>query len=128
MSLPKVVGEGTYGCVHKPALKCRNKDDKKDPNKVSKLMTKKNANEELREFKLIKEADKDDDYHLGKPGSCFPDDTMVNKMSIDKCGKFHADDIRNYKLLLLKDGGLNLKQFAVKMKSQNVSRSPANSL
>ena len=126
MSLPKVVGEGTYGCVHKPALKCRNKDDKKDPNKVSKLMTKKNANEELREFKLIKEADKDDDYHLGKPGSCFPDDTMVNKMSIDKCGKFHANGIRDYKLLLLKDGGLNLKQFAVKMKSQNVSRSPAN--
>ena len=41
MSLPKVVGEGTYGCVHKPALKCKNKNDKKDPNTVSKLMTKK---------------------------------------------------------------------------------------
>jgi len=121
MSLPKVVGEGTYGCVHKPALKCKNKNDKKDPNTVSKLMTKKNANEELREFKLIREADKNDEYHLGKPKSCFPDDTFVNKMSIDKCEIFNADGIKDYKLLLLKDGGINLKQFANKMKSQNVT-------
>ena len=35
--IPKVVGEGTYGCVHKPALKCKDKDDKKDPNQVSKM-------------------------------------------------------------------------------------------
>ena len=52
--IPKVIGEGTDGCVHKPALKCEDKEDKKDPNQVSKLMTKKNANEELKEFKLIK--------------------------------------------------------------------------
>ena len=123
-NIPKVVGEGTYGCVHKPALKCKDKEDKKDPNQVSKLMTKKNANEELKEFKLIKKADKHDEYHLGKPGSCFPDDTLVNLKSIDKCGRFHAIGIRDYKLLLLKDGGINLKQFATKMKSQNVS--PAN--
>ena len=25
MSTPKVIGEGTYGCVHKPSLKCKNK-------------------------------------------------------------------------------------------------------
>ena len=25
MNKPKIVGEGTYGCVHKPALKCKNK-------------------------------------------------------------------------------------------------------
>tara|TARA_E500000178_G_C17029891_1_gene760048 strand:+ start:398 stop:1864 length:1467 start_codon:yes stop_codon:yes gene_type:complete len=119
--IPKVVGEGTYGCVHKPALKCKDKDDKKDPNQVSKLMTKKNANEELKEFKLIRKADKKDNYHLGKPDSCFPDDTLVNKMSIDKCGRFDAIDIENYKLLLLKDGGINLKQFALEMKSKKVT-------
>lgn len=121
MNKPKIVGEGTYGCVHKPALKCKNKIDKQDPNKVSKLMTKKDANEELKEFKLIREADKDNNYHLGKPNSCFPDDTFINKMSIDECGKFNANNINKYKLLLLKNGGINLKQFAVKMKSQNVT-------
>ena len=52
------------------------------------------------------------DYHLGKPGSCFPDDTLViNKMSIDECGKFHANNginvIINY--CLLKDGGIEFK-------------------
>ena len=42
-------------------------------------------------------------------------------MSIDKCGKFDASFIENYKLLLLKDGGINLKQFATKMKSKTVT-------
>ena len=53
-NIPKVVGEGTYGCVHKPSLKCKDEEDIKDPNKVSKLMTKGLAKTE---FKLIKEFD-----------------------------------------------------------------------
>ena len=32
--MSKVIGEGTYGCVHKPSLKCKNK--KIDKTKVSK--------------------------------------------------------------------------------------------
>ena len=32
----RVVGEGTYGCVHNPQLFCKNNKQKK--NKVSKLM------------------------------------------------------------------------------------------
>ena len=31
-----VIGEGTYGCVHKPSLKCKNKPGLDYKNKVSK--------------------------------------------------------------------------------------------
>ena len=47
MSNPKKVGEGSYGCVHNPPLKCRDKLYNPDPTKVSKILTKKNANNEL---------------------------------------------------------------------------------
>ena len=64
MISPKKVGEGSYGCVHNPPLKCKNKPYNSDTNKVSKILTRKNANSELKEFKLIQEADKKEDFHL----------------------------------------------------------------
>ena len=41
MSNPKRVGEGSYGCVHNPPLKCRDKLYNPDPTKVLKILTKK---------------------------------------------------------------------------------------
>ena len=37
----KVIGSGGFGCIFKPALKCKNKD--RQNNKISKLMKKKYA-------------------------------------------------------------------------------------
>jgi hypothetical protein len=45
-----VIGEGTYGCVHDPMLYCE--DESKNINmkdKVSKILLKKNAIDELKE-------------------------------------------------------------------------------
>jgi len=115
MSSPKKVGEGSYGCVHNPPLKCKDKPYNPDPNKVSKILTKKHANSELKEFKLIHKADKKENFHLGIPASCFPDNNEENKSAINKCREFSSVDIDNYKLLLLKNGGKDLsaieKQF-----------------
>ena len=115
MSNPKKVGEGSYGCVHNPPLKCKNKTYNPDPNKVSKILLKKNANGELKEFKLIQEADKKEDFHLGKPVSCFPDNNEDNEKAINECNRFSSFNIDKYKLLLLKNGGKDLsaieKQF-----------------
>ena len=117
MSNPKKVGEGSYGCVHNPPLKCKNKPYNPDPTKVSKILTKKNANDELKEFKLIQQADKKEDFHLGKPDSCFPDTNKENQTAIDKCKRFSSILIRaDYKLLLLKNGGDNLSQIEDKFK------------
>ena len=64
-----IVGEGSYGCVHKPSIHCKippspSFDYKKY---VSKIMKNKNAQEELSEFVIIKKLDPKDEYHLGQP-------------------------------------------------------------
>ena len=84
MPSSKVIGEGSYGCVHKPALKCKNKDYDPNPNIVSKLLTKHNANDELKEFKLIKKADEKEHFYLGQPDSCDLDRGVKNKTAIDQ--------------------------------------------
>ena len=117
MISPKKVGEGSYGCVHNPPLKCKNKPYNSDTNKVSKILTRKHANSELKEFKLIQEADKKEDFHLGKPGSCFPDTNLDNKFGIDECNRFDSNDIDKYKLLLLKNGGKDLSAIEDKFSS-----------
>lgn len=49
----KVIGSGGFGCVFKPALKCVGQN-KRRPNYVSKLMTKKHVKEEYEEITQIK--------------------------------------------------------------------------
>jgi len=121
MSNPKRVGEGSYGCVHNPPLKCRDKPYNPDPTKVSKILTKKNANGELKEFKLIKKADKKEDFHLGKPTSCFPDNNAENQTAINQCSRFNSFEIEKYKLLLLKNGGADLSNIEDKFKKLTVN-------
>lgn len=68
--MPKV-GKGTYGCVYKPSLKCK---EKKPPifyeNKVSKATYKANAINEVREQSKIDKIDDSFIYHLHPPEMC----------------------------------------------------------
>ena len=112
--MSEIIGEGTYGCVHKPSLKCTRKKQKYD-NKVSKLMLHKDANEELEENILISKIDKNKDFSLGKPEKCKPAKTKKNLASINNCEDFDKNDVKDYSLLIMTDGGTNLKQFAKKM-------------
>ena len=121
MSTPKKVGEGSYGCVHNPPLKCKDKPYNPDPAKVSKILRTKDANSELKEFKLIQKSDKKEDFHLGKPDSCFPDNTEINENAIDECRDFSSVGIDGYKLLLLKNGGQDLSQIEDKLKNLRVN-------
>lgn len=111
--MSKVIGEGTYGCVHKPSLQCKNK--KIEKTKVSKLMTHHHANEELQEFENISKVDKNKDYYLGIPEKCNPSTSKPNKRAINKCQDFTSKNIQDYSLLIMKDGGITLEEFADKM-------------
>jgi serine/threonine protein kinase len=117
----KVAGEGGYGCVLKPSIHCLtqpssglNYEGFNYDGYVSKIMKTKNANTELREFEIIGALDPTNEYHLGKPILCRPklDDPNV-KRDIDKCKRIKVTDINadpnNYSLLVLKDGGPDLK-------------------
>ena len=72
----EIVGEGTYGCVIKPALKC-DKDtniNKKDyENRLSKVMRKKDAIEELEEMQKIQKIDGIEKFTIREPIYCKPE-------------------------------------------------------
>jgi serine/threonine protein kinase len=111
---PNVIGEGTYGCVHKPSLKCKSK--KVDyTNKVSKLMTKKHATIEMGEYKKIQQVDKSNKFYLGNPVSCVPENDDSAKQAVNMCARFKGNSIKDYNLLIMNDGGNNLEQYANKM-------------
>ena len=112
----KIIGEGAYGCVHKPSIQCKTPPSPgfNYTNYVSKIMTTKNAKKELAEFLIIKHIDPTNEYHLGSPILCHPniDNTNVTT-SIDKCKYIKLNDVQanpdSYSLLVLKFGGLDFK-------------------
>lgn len=117
---PTVVGEGAYGCIHKPSLHCKNAAKKitSYSGKVSKIMTAKHADKELAEYDMIANIDKNNSYYLGKPVECTPKKTTYNTKAIEKCKykKRIMDDFDHSKILIMNDGGLNLEKFAGKIK------------
>ena len=116
----KVIGEGTYGCVHKPSLHCSKAKgigpDFNYKNYVSKIMKTKDAQTELKEFVVIGSYDLINEFHLGPPVLCQPElnDKIINK-DISKCKYIKSAEVKadpnNYKILLMKFGGPDLKNF-----------------
>lgn len=120
---PKRVGEGTYGCVHNPPLRCVNQKQQDSISNVSKLMTNKDAQEELNEFFLVSNADKNGEYHLGKPSVCKPSKIPSNLLAIKDCKNIRpsVEEMNKFSLLIMKNGGLNIEQFVGQFKKQNAN-------
>ena len=123
----KVLGEGSYGCVIKPALKCSKEYGEVNyTNKVSKLMDEINAHDEFAENNMVYKINDIEKYILPKPVICRPELSdqkirlMLNK-ELKKCAilkkKFFYS---KFKLLLLEDGGVDLDNFT---KTYNYSKS-----
>jgi serine/threonine protein kinase len=118
MSEPKVIGEGSYGCVHKPSLTCKNKPKLSYKNKVSKVLLKSAAKTELKEYRNLKDADKKNDFYVGKPVSCEIENIPVNINAIKKCtiGSDVINDLKQHKLIIMGDGGINIEDYVKKIK------------
>lgn len=119
----EVIGEGTYGCIHKPSLKCKNKNIKYNK-KISKILLKKNAKKEMDEYDILSKIDKKHKYYLGNPVLCEPAENKYNLESIEKCETFKEDDNYNLNdndLIVMNDGGINLEVFADKMNERTNS-------
>jgi serine/threonine protein kinase len=120
----EVIGEGTYGCIHKPSLKCKNKKTNYKK-KVSKLLLTENAEKEIHEYDILSKIDKKHEYYLGNPIVCSPSETEYNKKSMEKCETFVEENNNNLDdntLIIMNDGGSNLEIFADKM--HKISKSP----
>ena len=119
MSIPKVVGEGTYGCVHHPSLLCEG-SNKRDIENVSKLMENDAALTELKEYVVIDKIDNNKEFYLGKPEKCKLGTQSENKKAVKKCKMagevLYYNKYDKYSLLLMKNGGLNLVDYAKKTK------------
>lgn len=123
----KLIGQGTYGCVYKPALKC--KENINTTKKLAKVTFEDSAKDELREYAPIARADPQNKYYLGVPEVCTLDTTKENIKALrySKC-KIQEDlfadlkDGRKLKILLLNDGGLDLGKYT----SQKRTRSEMN--
>ena len=116
----KVVGEGTYGCVLKPPLKCIS-DKKIDYNdKVSKIMLYYDAKNEENEYANINNIKDLDKYAITGPTYCKP---LVDKDFNNSVKNCNNENIKfsflykkhNLSMLLLKDGGINIHDYIVKV-------------
>lgn len=124
----EVIGEGTYGCIHKPSLKCKNRRTNYNK-KVSKLLLTKNAEKEIHEYDILSEIDKKHEYYLGNPIVCSPSETEFNKKSMEKCETFveeNNDELHDNTLIIMNDGGSNLEAFADKM--HKMAKSPETTM
>lgn len=121
-----VIGEGSFGCIHKPSLVCR---DKKIPykNKISKLLLTENAIQELKEYMLISETDKKSEYFLGMPQLCKLKISKNSIKSIKKCNRLSRKNtinkklLENYSLLIMNDGGMDVEKFGLECGKLTIS-------
>jgi serine/threonine protein kinase len=107
-----VIGEGSYGCVLKPSLKCKTTRPINYKNKISKIMEKSEAIIELEEYKRIEKVDKNANYYTGNPEMCIPEISKKNMNAIKQCKYRNIEDLRKYYLLIMEDGGQSLTVFA----------------
>ena len=137
-----VIGEGSYGCVHKPKLKCSNskKADNLDNNKfISKFMLKKEAIRELSEYTTISRIDNKKEYYLGKPFKCKPKNDKYNLNSVKKCDIYKNINSKSntksktkkkynfnkFSLLIIPDGGLDISKLVDSFSNMNISEKNA---
>lgn len=110
------VGEGTYGCVFKPSLKCKEKINTYE-NKVSKVMVNREATNELKEYKSISKIEGLEKYAITQPILCKPiiDDNYIS--SVTQCENPLINNVdkkkSHHSMLLYEDGGINITNFVV---------------
>jgi serine/threonine protein kinase len=116
---PVVIGQGSYGCVHKPSLTCKDKPKQDYTNKVSKLLDKDSASKELAEYEKVTAADKKSKFYLGIPETCDIDTTnKANLSAIRKCNIADSvlHNLDGYTSVIMEDGGNNLATYRDTMK------------
>lgn len=114
-----IIGFGSFGCVTKPSLTCKKGTVKK--NIVSKLMSKKDALDEMKEMEKITKIPNIQKFILSKPTQCVPkhdaqfQEIFKDCQSVSPKVEENKDHPENMRLLLLEDGGVNLEDFHTRL-------------
>src|SRR6056300_1467188 len=99
-STPNVIGEGTYGCVMKPSLRCKtNHTDY--THKLSKVMLKKHALQEYKEMQQITALSGIEKYIISMPRLCEPqiDKTFIHSIAQCENEKFKKANVNDFRML-----------------------------
>jgi len=121
-----VIGEGGFGCVHRPSLKCKSETKTKINyyNKTSKVLLKSEASKELKEYRELKKIDKNNDFYLGVPKKCTPDTSLQSNIDAFKLCKLSKETpLHKTELFIMNDGGENIKQYVTNMNQWNIDDS-----
>lgn len=109
----EVIGEGTYGCVTKPSIQCRDKTITYD-NKVSKIMLREDAQDEFNGMIELSKNKNIDKYIIPQPEICKPliNETFHNIVKKCENEDFPETNDKDFLILVLEDGGVSLKTLA----------------
>jgi|TARA_B110000093_G_C12964839_1_gene409114 serine/threonine protein kinase len=111
--MPKhnILGEGTYGCVIKPSLKCKTRKNYK--NRLAKIMRGDDAEKELLDMEMLSRIKGIEKYIVRVPLICDPKDDVVFQDNLNKCQneRIKQVPVKDLKLLLVDDGGVDLDHF-----------------
>ena len=114
--------QGYFGCVTHPGLFCQNDDASSKRKPLSKIMTIKAFEEEIKNTRAIDGIDVNDNYHLRSIDACIPKITeeeyivLKNQCTNPKdLQNLTIEDMRNKtRIVLMEDGGQTWWDFAVR--------------
>lgn len=112
----KLIGRGSYGYIHSPPLPFVDHVGSGINNEfyISKLMEKKEAEDELEKYKIIQIIDPEKHFHLGLPIIKTPDESAIYQIA--KCTKKSYTDVRirlgKWRLLIMPHGGIHIGKYA----------------
>lgn len=127
------IGEGTYGCVYKPPIKCDDRYGLKKQDykgKVSKLLSTRAAKEEIAENAKLNTIDSEHKYSLENPKMCDPDkNDLLKKVKKYSCKPYnkYANTNEPFSLLLSDYGGKDLQDYCEQNVNTNLSSRKFNS-
>ena len=119
----KYIASGAYGCVFKPAIKCKGDNTRTDG--VSKLMEKQEAQKEVHEQVKVDRIDPSFEYHLEPPKICDIGDLDDIEDNIQRChlvGKDIQSNLSDAALLQLPYGGIELKSAITMVSKQSLEK------
>jgi serine/threonine protein kinase len=121
----KLIAQGSYGCVFRPALKCSD-ESKRPDGVVSKLIKTSEAKKEIAENKIINKIDDTNIYHLPPPKLCKAESYHFSESGISGCNVIRGRSQKHFSVLQYKDGGMELRDFLEKAKVNKFFSSEKN--
>uniref|UniRef100_A0A6C0I5D8 Protein kinase domain-containing protein n=1 Tax=viral metagenome TaxID=1070528 RepID=A0A6C0I5D8_9ZZZZ len=128
------VASGTFGCLYRPPLQCKNDQDKAGAavnydGKVSKLLKTTEASDEIDSYAIIQQIDPEARYYSGFPINCDIDIRQLK--AIQNCKSKHVLDVDNIdelSLFQLNDGGMDINKYTKTVYRLSKSRENTNKI